>query len=158
MTNTLIVGDKAPDFTLWEAPGKSITLSEELEKGPAVLAFYPGDFTGGCTKELCTFRDLMTGFNEMNTQVFGISVDGIFSHAAFKKANDLQFSLLSDWEKTTIRDYGIVLPDLAGMKEVAKRSVFVVDQGGKVVYAWVSDDPGIMPPFDEITKFVKDLT
>jgi len=157
MTNTLAVGDKAPDFTLWEAPRKSITLNEELKKGPAILAFYPGDFTGGCTKELCTFRDLMTGFNEMGAQVFGISVDGIFSHAAFKKANELQFSLLSDWEKTTIRDYGIVLPNLAGMKEVAKRSVFVVDRDGKITYVWVSDDPGIMPSFDEINKAVKDL-
>ncbi|MHA2423535.1 MAG: redoxin domain-containing protein [Candidatus Thorarchaeota archaeon] len=157
MTNTVTVGDTAPDFTLLEAPGMSITLSEELKKGPAILAFYPGDFTGGCTKELCTFRDLMTGFNEMGAQVFGISVDGIFSHAAFKKANELQFSLLSDWEKTTIRKYGIVLPDLAGMKEVAKRSVFVVNRDGKIVFTWVSDDPGVQPPFDEIKQAVKDL-
>jgi peroxiredoxin len=157
MTDTLVVGDKAPDFTLLEAPGASITLSEELKKGPAILAFYPGDFTGGCTKELCTFRDLMTGFNEMGAQVFGISVDGIFSHAAFKKANELQFALLSDWEKTTIRDYNIVLPDLAGMKEVAKRSVFVVNSDGKIAYIWVSDDPGVQPPFDEIKQAVKDL-
>ena len=158
MTKMLVVGDKAPDFTLWEAPGKSITLSEELKKGPVVLAFYPGDFTSGCTKELCTFRDLMTGFNEMNAQILGISVDGIFSHAAFKKANELQFSLLSDWEKTTIRAYNIVHPELAGMKEVAKRSVFVVDKDGTLVYVWVSDNPGILPPFDDITNVVKDLS
>ncbi|MHA1881919.1 MAG: redoxin domain-containing protein [Candidatus Thorarchaeota archaeon] len=123
-----------------------------------MLAFYPGDFTAGCTKELCTFRDLMTGFNEMGAQVFGISVDGIFSHAAFKKANELQFSLLSDWEKKTIRDYGIVHPNLAGMTEVAKRSVFVVDTDSKLVYVWVSDDPGILPPFDEINEVVKVLS
>ena len=158
MGNLLIVGDKVLDFTLWEAPGKSITLSEELEKGPVVLAFYPADFTSGCTKELCTFRDLMASFNEIGTQVFGISVDGIFSHAAFKKANELQFSLLSDWEKTTIRDNGIVHPDLAGMKEVAKRSVFIVDKDGKLAYVWVSDNPAILPPFDEINNVVKDLS
>lgn len=158
MTNKLAVGDTAPDFTLWEAPGKSFTLSEELENGPVVLVFYPADFTSGCTKELCTFRDMLTGFNDMGAQVLGISVDGIFSHAAFKKANDIQFPLLSDWDKTTIRDYNIVFPDLAGMREVAKRSVFVVDTDGMIVYKWVSEDPGKMPQFDEVKQAVNDLT
>ncbi len=156
--NNLSIGDKAPDFTLWEAPGKSVTLSEELKKGPVVLVFYPADFTSGCTKELCTFRDMLTGFNDMDAQVLGISVDGIFSHAGFKKANDIQFPLLSDWEKTTIREYGIVLPDLAGMKEVAKRSVFVVDRDGKLAYVWVSDNPGILPNFDEVKEAVRALS
>jgi len=158
VSSNLAVGDKAPDFTLWEAPGKSITLSEELENGPVVLVFYPADFTSGCTKELCTFRDMLTGFNDMGAQVLGISVDGIFSHAAFKKANDLDFPLLSDWEKTTIRNYGIVFPDLAGMKEVAKRSVFVVDTDGTLAYVWVSDNPGILPNFDEVQEAVSALS
>lgn len=158
MMNKLNVGDKAPDFTLWEAPGKSVTLTEELKNGPVVLVFYPGDFTSGCTKELCTFRDMLTGFNDMGAQVLGISVDGIFSHAAFKKANDLQFPLLSDWEKTTIRDYDIVFPDLAGMKEVAKRSVFVVDTDGTIAYIWISENPGILPAFDEVKQAVSKLS
>lgn len=158
MTTALKIGDKAPDFTLLEAPGQTVALSEELKNGPVVLVFYPGDFTSGCTKELCTFRDMLTGFNDMGAQVLGISVDGIFSHAAFKKQNDIQFPLLSDWEKKTIRDYGIVLPDLAGMKEVAKRSVFVVDTDGKVTFVWVSDNPGILPSFDDVKEAVSELT
>ena len=158
MSSKLSVGDKAPDFTLWEAPGKSITLSDELRNGPIVLVFYPADFTSGCTKELCTFRDMLTGFNNLGSQVLGISVDGIFSHAAFKKANDLQFPLLSDWEKTTIRDYDIVFPDLAGMKEVAKRSVFIVNTDGTLTYVWVSDNPGILPNFDEVRDAVSALS
>ena len=158
MTTVLKIGDEAPDFSLLEAPGQSVTLSEELKNGPVVLVFYPADFTSGCTKELCTFRDMLTGFNDLGAQVLGISVDGIFSHGAFKKQNDIQFPLLSDWEKKTIRNYGIVMSDLAGMKEVAKRSVFVVDTDGKVTYAWVSDNPGILPNFDEVKQAVSTLT
>ncbi|MHA2210006.1 MAG: redoxin domain-containing protein [Candidatus Thorarchaeota archaeon] len=139
------VGSNAPDFTLLEAPGKSITLSGELEKGSVVLLFYPGDFTSVCTEEMCFFRD-------------GISVDGIFSHAAFKEKNGIQFPLLSDWEKTVIRAYDIVHPDLAGMKEVAKRAVFVIGVDGKVSYKWVGDSLGDLPPFDEVKKAVQDLT
>ena len=153
----LTVGSEAPDFTLWEAPGKSVTLSEELKKGPVVLVFYPADFSSVCQKELCQFRDVLTNYNLLGANVLGISVDGIFSHAAFKKANGIQFPLLSDWEKTTIKKYGIVYKDLAGMTKVAKRSVFVVDVDRTIVYCWVSDDPGKLPPFEEVEMVVKKL-
>lgn len=154
---SLRVGDNAPDFTLWEAPGKSITLSQELNNGPVVLVFYPADFTSVCTQELCSFRDSLVEFNQLGAQILGISVDSIFSHSAFKKANDIQFPLLSDWEKTTIRAYGIVYPNLAGMREVAKRSVFVVDANGLISYVWVSEDPGKEPPYDEVKAAVESL-
>ena len=153
----LNVGSEAPDFTLWEAPGKSVTLSEELKKGPVVLVFYAADFSSVCQKELCQFRDVLTNFNMLGANVLGISVDGIFSHAAFKKSNGIQFPLLSDWEKTTIKNYGIVHKDLAGMTNVAKRSVFVVDVDRTIVYCWISDDPGKLPPFEEVEMVVKKL-
>jgi peroxiredoxin len=153
----LTVGSDAPDFTLWEAPGRSVTLSEELKKGPVVLVFYPADFTSTCQKELCGFRDAMVHYNTLGANVLGISVDGIFSHAAFKEKNGIKFPLLSDWDKTTIRDYGIVHENFVGMKNVAKRSVFVVDVDGTIVYTWVSDDPGKLPPFDEVEMAVKKL-
>ncbi|TXT56529.1 MAG: hypothetical protein BAJATHORv1_20118 [Candidatus Thorarchaeota archaeon] len=158
MSGGLQPGEKAPDFTLLEAPGKSITLSEELKKGPVVLVFYPADFSSVCQKELCAFRDAIAEYNKLGARVLGISVDGIFSHAAFKEKNDIQFPLLSDWEKQTIHDYDVVLPNLAGMKEVAKRSVFVIKSDGTVIYSWVSDDPGKLPPFDEVKKAVENLS
>jgi peroxiredoxin len=154
----LAVGSDAPDFTLWEAPGKSVTLSEELKKGPVVLVFYPADFTPVCQNELCRFRDVLADYNSLGATVLGISVDGIFSHAAFKEKNGIQFPLLSDWEKTTIRNYGIVYVNLAGMTNVAKRSVFVVDVDGMIVYIWISEDPGKLPPFDEVEMAVKKLS
>jgi peroxiredoxin len=158
MTGGLKAGDKGPDFTLWEAPDKSVTLSEELGKGPVVLAFYPADFTSVCQKELCTFRDALAAYNKLGANVLGISVDSIFSHAAFKEANQIQFPLLSDWEKTVIRDYGIVHPDLAGMKNVAKRAVFVIGMDGRIAYSWVGDSLGDLPPFDDVQKAVESLS
>lgn len=153
----LEVGNEAPDFTLLEAPGKSVTLSEELQKGPVVLVFYPADFTSVCQEELCRFRDVLTDYNNMGANVLGISVDGIFSHKAFKEANDIEYPLLSDWDKTVIKDYDIVHEDFVGMKEVAKRSVFVVDTDRTIVYMWVSEDPGKLPPFDDIKMAVTKL-
>jgi peroxiredoxin len=152
------LGNTAPDFTLLEAPGKSVTLSEELKKGAVVLLFYPGDFTSVCTEEMCRFRDDLSDYNDLGANVIGISVDSIFSHAAFKEKNEIQFPLLSDWEKTVIRDYDVVHPDLAGMKEVAKRAVFVIGGDGKVSYKWVGASLGDLPPFDEVKAAVKDLT
>ncbi|MHA2020374.1 MAG: redoxin domain-containing protein [Candidatus Thorarchaeota archaeon] len=152
------VGSNAPDFTLWEAPGKSVTLSDELEKGSVVLVFYPADFTSVCEEELCRFRDALADYNDLGANVIGISVDGIFSHAAFKEKNGIQFPLLSDWEKTVIRAYGVVHPDLAGMREVAKRAVFVVGVDGNISYKWVGESLGELPPFDEVKAAVQDLT
>ena len=153
----LEVGNEAPDFTLLEAPGKSVTLSEEVQKGPVVLVFYPADFTSVCQEELCRFRDVLADYNSMGANVLGISVDGIFSHKAFKEANGIQYPLLSDWDKTVIKDYDIVHEDFVGMKEVAKRSVFVVDADMTIVFAWVSEDPGKLPPFDDVKMAVTKL-
>lgn len=153
----LEVGNEAPDFTLLETPGKSVTLSEEVQKGPVVLVFYPADFTSVCQEELCRFRDALADYNSMGANVLGISVDGIFSHKAFKEANGIEYPLLSDWDKTVIKDYDIVHEDFVGMKEVAKRSVFVVDADMTIVFAWVSEDPGKLPPFDDVKMAVTKL-
>jgi peroxiredoxin len=152
------VGSIAPDFSLLEAPGKSVTLSDELKKGAVVLLFYPGDFTSVCTEEMCRFRDDLVDYNDLGANVIGISVDGIFSHAGFKEKNRIQFPLLSDWEKKVIRIYDVVHPDLAGMIDVAKRAVFVIGVDGKVSYKWVGDSLGDLPPFDEVKAAVQDQT
>ena len=153
----LEIGAEAPDFTLLEAPGKTITLSDEVKKGPVVLVFYPADFTSVCQKELCTFRDVLAEYNNLGSSVLGISVDGLFSHKAFKEANGIEFPLLSDWDKTVIKAYDVVNDEFVGMKEVAKRSVFVIDTDRTVVYAWVSEDPGKLPPFEEVKMAVTKL-
>ncbi|MFO7837446.1 MAG: redoxin domain-containing protein [Candidatus Thorarchaeota archaeon] len=162
MSNKLEIGDKAPDFTLLKAwtgePGEEITLGEELQQGPVVLVFFPAAFSSVCTEELCTFRDALSEYNKLGAQVLGISVDGIFSNAAFKDKHDIQFPLLSDWSKQVIEEYDVVLDDLLGMENVAKRAVFVVKQDGTISYAWISDNPSKLPPFDEVKKAVEEIS
>ncbi len=152
------VGDKAPDFTLIDTDKKPRSLSEFHGK-KTVLVFFPGAFTGVCTKEMCAFRDSMTQFNSVDAQVVGISVDSPFANKAFSTQNNLQFPILSDYSRSTVRTYGIVQSDFAGLAgyEAAKRSVLVLDKGGVIRYAWISDNPGVEPNYEEVTKAVAAL-
>src|SRR5204863_605455 len=137
---SLAVGDKAPDFTLPNQDRTPVTLSEELTKGPVVLAFFPAAFSGTCTKELCTFRDSMAKLNNAKAQVYGISVDTFFTLGAFKKDQNLNFPLLSDFNKDVIQSYGVFNPDMIGLKGIAKRATFVIDKHGVGRQAEVQED------------------
>ena len=150
------IGSKAPIFTLFDADKKSRSLSEFLGKS-VILAFFPGAFTGVCTKELCTFRDAMSNFNDLQAQVVGISVDAPFANKAFAAQNNLQFPLLSDYMREVSKQYGGVHEDFAGMKgySASKRAVFIVDANGNVKYAWVSENPGVEPDYNAITQALK---
>jgi peroxiredoxin len=152
----LKVSDKAPDFKLFDTERTERSLSEFLSK-KTVVAFFPGAFTGVCTKELCAFRDSLTNFNSMNAQVVGISVDSPFANKAFASANQLTFPLLSDYTRTSAKSYCGLHEDFAGLKgyTAAKRSVFVLDTKGTVKYAWISENPGVEPVYDEISKALK---
>jgi glutaredoxin-dependent peroxiredoxin len=151
-------GSKAPDFTLVDTDMKPRAVKEFSGKN-VILVFYPGAFTGVCTKELCTFRDAMTNFNAMNAQVVGVSVDGPFANKAFANANGLTFPLLSDYTASVSKMFGGVHEDFAGMKgyTASKRAVFILDKTGTVKYAWVSDNPGVEPLYDEINKVLSSL-
>ena len=148
-------GDKAPEFSLVDTDKKPRSLSEFLGK-KTVLAFFPGAFTGVCTKEMCALRDSMSRFNELNAQVVGISVDAPFSNKAFATQNNLQFPLLSDYARSATKAYDVVLNDFAGLTgyAAAKRSVFVLDKTGIVRYVWITDNPGVEPNYDELSSAV----
>ena len=145
------VGQQAPDFKLYDIDRKERSLSEFRGKN-VVLAFYPGAFTGVCTTEVCTFRDRMDSLNSLNAQVLGISVDGAFAQKVFSDQNNLNFPLLSDFQRQAVNDYGVALPNFAGMEGyvAAQRAVFVVDNGGVVRYKWIAPNPGVEPDYDEI--------
>jgi len=149
------VGDDAPDFTAPLADGDvgSFTLSEHLEEAPIVLAFFPAAFTGTCTTEMCTFRDQMANFEDVGAAVYGISIDTPFTLNEFREQNELNFGLLSDTNREVIDAYDISM-DFAdlGVRNVAKRAVFVIDGSGTVTYTWVSDDPGVEPDYDEVAE------
>jgi peroxiredoxin len=154
------VGEKAPDFELLDTDLKKRSLSEFLAKSRyVVLAFFPGAFTSVCTKEMCTFRDRMARLNNLDAEVIGISVDSPFAQKAFKEANMLNFTLLSDFNREVIEKYNVVLPDLLGLglKKLAKRAVFIIDPKGIVVYKWVSEDPRVEPDYDEIERVLERL-
>ena len=143
------VGSKAPDFTLMNENREPVTLSSQ--KGhPVVLAFFPAAFSGVCTKELCTFRDSMAKLNNAKAQVYGISVDTFFTLAAFKKDQNLNFPLLSDFNKDVIQAYGAFNPDMIGLKGIAKRSTFVIDKDGVIRHAEVLDDARNEPNYDKV--------
>ena len=145
------IGTTAPDFTLYADDGNSITLSEQ-RSSPTVLAFFPAAFTGVCETEMCAFRDAIAAFNEIDATVYGISVDSRFALAAFARQNELNFSLLSDYTRSTIDAYDIRFEGLAGMDgyDVANRSVFVIDTAGTITWQWIAESLGDEPPYDEV--------
>lgn len=154
-------GDSAPDFTApMRTPDGDITeftLSSALDDGPVVLAFFPGAFTSVCTGEMRTFRDRLDGLLDTGASLYGVSIDSPFSLGEFAEQNELTFPLISDTEKDVIEAYDIVMDfDDLGITGVAKRSVFVVDGDGTVTYAWVSDDPGVEPDYDEVEQAAAD--
>ncbi|MGC8562017.1 MAG: peroxiredoxin [Thermoplasmata archaeon] len=152
------VGEKAPNFELVDTELKLVK-SSSLAGRPSVLVFFPGAYTSVCTKELCTFRDSMANFNKINAAVLGISVDQPFSLAQFKKDNNLNFPLLSDFTESVSRAFGGVHENAFNVKglTVSKRAVFVLDKEGKVTYKWVSEDPGKEPNYKEVQEAVAKL-
>ena len=152
------VGDSAPDFVLYDADKKERRLSELLSKGgKTILAFFPGAFTGTCTVEMCTFRDMFEELQKLNGNVVGISVNDPFANKAFAEKHGLQFPLLSDFEREVAQKYGVLWKDLGGVRgyNVAIRAIFVLDDRGKDTYGWVAPNPGTLPNFDEIKGALK---
>lgn len=141
-------GQKLPDFQLPDQTRTMRSLKDYAGK-KIVLAFFPGAFTGVCTKEMCTFRDAI---GSLPGQVVGVSVNDPFTNKAFSDMNKLQFPILSDYLRETIKKYNIFHENFAGLNgyTAAKRSVFVVDDKGIVRYKWVSEDPGKEPNYNEI--------
>jgi peroxiredoxin len=150
---TVDVGQKPPDFQLPDTTKSMRSLKDFLGK-KTVLAFFPGAFTGVCDREMCTFRDSMQAFSGMGAQVVAISVNDPFSNKGFAAANDLHFTILSDYTRDTVRKYNVLDEDFAGLKgyTVAKRSVFILDGNGVVRFKWVSEDPGKEPDYEEIKR------
>jgi len=151
------IGDTAPDFKLKSHAGEDIQLSS-LKGGNALILFFPFAFTGVCTKELCLTRDDLVFYNEVKAKVIAISVDSHFTLAKFADANQLNFPLLSDFNKDASTAYGSLYDDFIGYyKGVAKRSAFVVDKEGVIRYAEVLESAGDIPNFEAIQGVLKEL-
>jgi peroxiredoxin len=150
------IGDKAPDFELPDPDMKLRKLSD-LRGKKTILAFFPAAESPVCTAEMCALRDSLDQLRDLGANVVGISVDGPFANKFFTQNRHLNFPVLSDYKRDVIKKYGIVMKDLAALKDynAAKRSVFVLDENGKVIYRWVSDNPLVEPNYNEIKDALK---
>lgn len=152
----LNMGDEAPDFELPDINMKIHKLSDYKGR-KRILSFFPAAESPVCTKEMCSFRDSLSDLKKYGAQVIGISIDGPFANKIFTEHHHLNFPLLSDYKRDTIQKYGIVMKDLGPLKDynAAKRSIFIVDENGKIQYKWVSDNPLIEPNQQEIKDFLQ---
>lgn len=151
-------GDKAPDFRLFSTDKKEVCLSDFSGKN-LIVHFFPAAFTGTCTTQLCTVRDAITLYHNDKTDVVAISVDSLFSLGRYKEEQKLNFTLLSDFNKVTSKDYGALYTDwILGMKGVSKRAAFVIDKNGTVQYAEVLESAGDLPNFSAIDEVLSQLS
>tara|TARA_Y100000590_G_scaffold187758_1_gene214017 strand:+ start:706 stop:1173 length:468 start_codon:yes stop_codon:yes gene_type:complete len=152
------LNDRAPLFELSNTKKEVVSLSDYIGK-PIVLAFFPGAYTGVCDTEMCSLRDIMESFNDLNATVFGISVDSPWSNGAFSKEYDLNFDLLSDYNRDVIKKYNVTFDGLGGLEgyESANRAVVIIDSEGIIKYKWVAENPGIEPNYNEIIDALKNL-
>jgi peroxiredoxin len=151
------VGAKAPDFSLPNQDRQNVTLSDELKNGPVVLAFFPAAFSSVCQQEMCTFRDSTSELGKTGGRVIGVSTDTFFALKAWGDQHKLNFPLLSDYNKDVIRKYGVVNPDMIGLKDISKRAVFVIDKTGVVRHREVLDDARNEPNYEKVKQTLASL-
>jgi peroxiredoxin len=152
---TVETGDRAPGFALPSAPGHEVDVGRLFGSETVVLLFFPLAFSSTCTTELCTFRDRWDEFSELDARVFAISVDSPFVTDLFRREENIPFPVLSDFNRDVAERYGVLYDELLGLEGVGKRSVFVIGPDGRVVYRWVSEDPGVEPDYDGVREAVR---
>jgi peroxiredoxin len=154
----LATGTKAPEFTLKTKTAEGledVSLADNLGKRKTVLLFFPLAFTSVCMDEMCTVNSGIQKYKDLNAAVYGISVDSPFTLEKMALVDNLQFPLLSDFNKEVSEAYDVLYADLLGFKGVSKRSAFVIDEEGTIIYAESSDDPKVVPDFDAIQAALK---
>jgi len=130
----LQVGTKAPDFSLPSTSGKDFKLSRDAAGKPIILYFYPKDFTPGCTKQACAFRDQFDQFRDVDIDVIGISRDTIRKHSEFKEKYELPFDLLADLDGKVSRAYDAQMPIVS----MSKRITYLLDADHRIKAAYAN--------------------
>jgi peroxiredoxin len=153
----LNIGDTAPDFTLPITMSNSWKLSDHIGSKNIVILFFPLAFSPTCHEEMCSVGDTIKDFENLDAEVVAISVDSPFVLNKWKEELDLNFTLLSDFNKTASQSYGAFYYDLDGLNGVAKRSVFIVDKEGIIRYVWITDDAGELPNLEEVKEVLNKL-
>ena len=153
----LTIGQAAPAFKLFNSEKEEVSLSSFLGK-KVIIHFFPQAFTGVCTTQLCTMRDNLNYYTDLNAVVLGISVDSVFSLGKFKEEQNYNFSLLSDFNKEVSKAYDSIYDSwILNMNGVSKRAAFVIDSNGLVQYAEVLESAGDLPNFEAIKACVAQI-
>lgn len=153
----LKIGSKAPSFKLYNTERKEIS-SADFPGQTIILHFFPAAFTGTCTEQVCSNRDDLNFYNNLNAVVIGISVDMPFSLKVFKEKHSLNFELLSDFNKVTIHEYEMYHCNFScGIRGVAKRGVAVIDKNGIVAYSEETANPGMQVNFSALKEALQKL-
>jgi peroxiredoxin len=153
----LATGQPAPDFTLLDTNKTKITLSDYRGKN-VLLLFFPLAFTSVCTRELCGIRDSISGYSNEHAEVFGISVDSLFSLGKFKELEGFNFPLLSDFNKKVSTQYDCIYEHWYNdMDGVSKRSAYIIDKEGIIKYAEVLENAGEEPDYAAINQVLDGL-
>jgi peroxiredoxin len=152
------VGQQAPDFSLPYATKDSIAnrelrLSSVVGTNKIVLAFYPADWSGGCTKEMCAMRDDFTVLSKLGVTVLGISGDYVFSHHAWAKELGLPFALLSDPKREVARLYESYNEETG----YVRRTLYVVDHEGRIAYMDPAYDVSTTASFERLKEALRKL-
>ncbi len=151
----LTIGQEAPPFSLYNSSKQLVELNQ-LKGKKVVLLFFPAAFTSTCTKELCSMRDDLAWYNNVNAVVFGISTDALYSLARYKEEQNLNFELLADYNKEVSGLYGAQYDVFNfGMKGTSRRAAFVIDEQGIIKYAEVLESAGDLPDFEKVKAALK---
>lgn len=150
----LSTGTKAPSFKLKDNEGNDQTLESLRGDDKLLILFFPLAFSSVCTEELCNTRDNMKVYNELGVKVAGISVDSFFTLNVFKEQNNLNFPLLSDFNKDVSSSYDSLYDVFFDMKGVSKRAAYLVDEDGIIQYAEVLENAGDQPDFKAIQNLL----
>lgn len=130
----LKINQQAPDFTLPSTNGKMFTLSKDMLNKPCILYFYPKDFTPGCTKEACEFRDTFEIFRDLQISVLGISRDNVDTHQTFKKQYKLPFDLLADTVGEVAGLYDVSMPII----KFTRRTTYLLDKKHRIAAVYTN--------------------
>jgi len=156
----LSIGHKAPDFTLKTKRGEAIEdvkLSDNFGKRNTVLLFFPLAFTGVCTQEMCDISSGIKAYESLNADVIAVSVDSPFAQEAWAQKEKISLKLASDLNKTAIKAYDVVFPNLAGIGDTAARAAFVIDKQGIIQYSEQTPTPKDLPDFSKIKAALEKL-
>ena len=152
----LALGAIAPDFELPVVlGGDTVRLGDYKGEKVVVLLFFPLAFSSVCTSQMCAVAENYSRWEELGAEIVGISTDSPYVNQKFAEECGATFPIASDYNKIVSSEYKVLLEDMAGLKGVTNRAVYVVNKEGRVMYAWKGEHPGVMPPLEEAFETIE---